>query len=351
MNASRGDAHAVEYRRSSMSHPARCLVFTLLCIPSAAFADPPVAPAPVALEVTAGDSPGRLRFALRNVSGAPVEVLADRRLLSFVAAAPVALPGVRRRRAAPPLRCVHDQRPTLNEFSARVTLEPGRRYSEEIDVADLCGLRVPAGGAQPLEFHYGFAAPRRGPGSHGRSIVTDERAEVFAEVTALAPPSLLGGDGAAAPASVAVPALLSLSARGSSAPTAAGLRVSVTLRNPSIQPVWTLLRPTQFSFVVTTPAGSEVACDGLVRQPAPLRDLFARIPAHGQRSFTLLPSMHCPLPTFQSAGLYRARARFESRASGEAFGMQRVFTGLVESASMPLRVSRGQVVPLRPRFE
>ena len=342
MKVSLRDAHAVESTRSSMSHLAHCLVFTILCIPSAAFADPPVA-----LEVTVGDSPGRLRFALRNVSGAPVEVLADRRLLSFAATAP----GVRRRRAAPMLRCVHDQRPTLNEFSARVTLEPGRRYSEEIDVADLCGLRVPSVGGQPLEFHYGFALPRRGPGSHGRSIVTDERAEVFAEVTALAPPTLLGGEGSAGPAVVGMPALLSLSARGSSAAEAAGLRVSVTLRNPSIQPVWTLLRPTQFSFVVTTPAGSEVACEALVRQPAPLRDLFTRLPAHGQRSFTLLPSMHCPVHTFRSAGLYRARARFESRANGEAFGMQRVFTGLVESLSMPLRVSRGQVVPLRPRFE
>ncbi len=347
MKVSLRDAHAVESCRSSMSHPARWLIFTLICIPSAAFADPPVA-----LEVTAGDSSGSLRFALRNVSGAPVEVLADRRLLSFAATAPVALPGVRRRRAAPMFRCVHDQRPTLNEFSARVTLQPGRRYSEEIDVADLCGLRVPSVGGQPLEFHYGFAPPRRGPGSHGRSIVTDERAEVFPEVTALASPTLLGGDiGSAAPAIVPVPALLSLSARGSSASAANGLRVSVTLRNPSIQPVWTLLRPTQFSFVVTTPAGRDVACEALVRQPAPLRDLFVRLPAHGQRTFALLPSMHCPLQTFQTAGLYRARARFESRANGETFGMQRVFTGIVESVSVTLRVSRGQVVPLRPRFE
>ncbi|MDB4927618.1 MAG: hypothetical protein JWM10_102, partial [Myxococcaceae bacterium] len=229
------------------------------------------------------------------------------------------------------------------------TLEPGQRYSEELDVADLCGLRTPALGFGALEFHYGFAPPRRGRPSHARSIVTDERAETFAEVTASAPTSVVAG--AVAAGDAGPPGLLALSARGSSAPSGGGLRATVTLRNPSVQAVWTLLRPTQFSFVVTTPAGREVACEALSRQPTPLRDLFVRIPSHGQRSYTLLPAMYCPPSTFQGGGVYRARARFESRADGEVFGMQRVFTGIVESASIPLRVSRGQVVPLRPRFE
>jgi len=336
-----------------MSHPARSLLFTLLCIPSAALADPPAVPvpAPVALEVGEGGSPGRLRFALRNVTGAPVEVVADRRLLSFVATPPVVPAGARRRRTGRLPRCAHDQRPTINEFSPRVVLEPGQRYSEEIDVDDLCGLRVPALGVQPLEFHYGFTPPRRGRASHARSIVTDERAETFADVTTIAPPSLLAALAPDAATGDASRALLTLTARGSSASSAAGLRVPVTLRNPSVQAVWTLLRPTQFSFVVTDPDGREVACDALLRQPTPLRDLFVRLSARGRRSYTLLASMHCPASTFQRAGVYRARARFESRADGEAFGMQRVFTGITESASVPLRVSRGQIVPLRPRYE
>jgi hypothetical protein len=314
-----------------------------------ALADPPPAPpAPVALEVSAGEDAGRLRFALRNVTGSPVEVVADRRLLSFVATPPAPVPGQRRRRARA-ARCAHDQRPPFNEFSPRVTLEPGQRYSEEVEVADLCALRSPALGPETLEFHYGFAPPRRGRATHARSIVTDERADTFAEVVAPAPPSVVAG--AAAAGDEGAPGLLALSARGSSAPGGNGLRATVTLRNPSVQAVWTLLRPTQFSFVVTTPAGREVACDALTRQPTPLRDLFVRIPAHGRRSFTLLPAMYCPTTTFQGAGVYRARARFESRADGGAFGMQRVFTGVAESASIPLRVSRGQVVPLRPRFE
>ena len=331
-----------------MPHPAAYVIFTILCIPLVAVADPPAAP--VALEVTAADSPGRVRFALRNVTGAPVEVVADRRLLSFTATPPPVEPGARRRRVGRLPRCAHDQRPVRNEFSPRVTLEPGQRYSEEADVDDLCGLQSPAFGSQPVEFHYGFAPPRRGSASHARSIVTDEHVETYAEVVALAPPALVTPD-AAVVAATDRPAMLALSARGSSASSAGGLRATVTLQNPSVHAVWTLLRPTQFSFVVTTPAGIEVDCSVLTRQPAPLRDLFARLPASGRRVVTLLPAMHCPSATFQRAGLYRARARFESRADGEPFGWQRVFTGVVESASIALRVSRGQIVPLRPRFE
>lgn len=332
-----------------MPHPVRQLIFTVLCIPSLALADPP--PAPVALEVTAADSPGRVRFALRNLTGAPVEVVADRRLLSFTATPPPVEPGARRRRRVGRLaRCAHDQRPTRNEFSPRVTLEPGQRYSEEADIDDLCGLRAPAFGPQPVEFHYGFAPPRRGSASHARSIVTDERAETYAELVALGPPSLVA-PGAAVVTAADRPAVLALSARGSSASSAGALRSTVTVHNPSVHAVWTLLRPTQFSFVVTNPAGVEVECNALTRQPTPLRDLFARLAARGRRAFTLLPAMYCPSATFRVAGVYRARARFESRADGEAFGWQRVFTGVVESASIPLRVSRGEIVPLRPRFE
>lgn len=329
-----------------MAHPTRALLFTLLSIPAAALADPPP---PVALEVAATPVAGRLRFTLRNDSGAPVEVVADRRLLSFVATPPAAVLGVRRR-AVRLARCVHDQRPALNEFSPRVTLEPGQRYSEAVDVADLCALRVPALGPEPLEFHYGFAPPRRGAPSHARSIVTDERAETFAEVTAQVPSATLTVE-PAAEASGGRGALLSLDARGAQAAAPSGLRATVTVRNPSVQAAWTMMRPTQFSFTVTTPAGREVACQAVTRQPSPLRDLFVRLPGRARRSVTLVPSMYCAASTFQAAGVYRVVARLESRGDGEAFGFQRVFTGVVESSSFALRLSRGALVPMEPRFE
>lgn len=328
-----------------MPHPARSLILTLLCMPAAALADPT---APVALEVAATEVPGRLRYTLRNTGDAPVEVVADRRLLSFVATAP--LSGAPRGRARALARCAHDQRPPLNEFSPRITLEPGQRYSEAFDVADLCAARMPALGPEPLEFHYGFAPPRRGAASHARSVVTDERPETFAELTTTVPSTTVtttaAGEAVGRPG-----ALLALEMRGAGAASPAGLRATVTVRNPSVQAVWTMLRPTQFSFVVTTPAGRDIACEAVTRQPSPLRDLFVRLPGRARRSVTLLPSLYCPATAFQAAGVYRVRARFESRASGEAFGFQRVFTGVVESASVPLRLSRGTLVPMEPRFE
>ncbi len=217
-------------------------------------------------------------------------------------------------------------------------------------MADLCALRTPALGPEPLEFHYGFAPPRRGAASHARSIVTDERAETFAELTALVPSSTLTVEPPVAAAGHPGE-LLVLDARGSGAAAPAGLRASVTVRNPSVQATWTMMRPTQFSFVVTTPAGRDVECQAVTRQPSPLRDLFVRLPARGRRAVTLVPTMYCAAGTFQAAGVYRARARLESRASGEAFGFQRVFTGVVESATFPLRLSRGAIVPMEPRFE
>lgn len=330
-----------------MAHPTRALLFTLLSVPAAALADPP---APLALEVAATSVPGRLRYTLRNDSGAAVEVVADRRLLSFVATAPAPVPGVRRRAPRRLARCTHDQRPPINEFSPRITLEPGQRYSEVVDVADLCALRAVALGPEPLSFHYGFAPPRRGAASHSRSIVTDERAETFAEITTLVPSSTVTFDGPA-DASARRDALLVLDARGSGASAPAGLRTAITVRNPSVHATWTMMRPTQFSFVVTTPAGREVECQAVTRQPSPLRDLFVRLPARSRRAVTLLPTMYCPAGTFQAAGVYQARARLESRANGEAFGFQRVFTGVVESANFPLRLSRGAIVPMEPRFE
>lgn len=330
-----------------MAHTTRAMLFTVLGIPAAALADPP--PPPVALEVSSTPVAGRLRYALRNVSGAPVEVVADRRLLSFVATPPAPVPGVRRR-AARLARCTHDQRPSLNEFSPRVTLEPGQRYSEAFDVADLCAMRVPMLGPEPLEFHYGFAPPRRGAPSHARSVVTDERPETFAEVTVQVPSATLTAD-PTADASATPGALLSLEARGSQAAAASGLRATVTVRNPSVQAAWTMMRPTQFSFTVTTPLGREVACQAVTRQPSPLRDLFVRLPGRSRRGVTLVPSMYCAGSTFQAAGVYRAVARLESRADGEAFGFQRVFTGVVESPPFALRLSRGALVPIEPRFE
>jgi hypothetical protein len=328
-----------------MSHPARSLLFTLLCIPSAALADPPAVP-----PAWRWRSP---RAALRGASASPCATSPARpwRWSPTVACSPSSRPrrsfrracGGGARDASRAALTTSDRRSTSSRRAS--CWSPGSATARRSTWTTSAGCASRRSGSSPWSSTTASRPRAAGSASHARSIVTDERAETFADITTIAPPSLVAVSAPDAATEGTSRALLTLTARGSSASSAAGLRVSVTLRNPSVQAVWTLLRPTQFSFVVTDPEGREVACNALLRQPAPLRDLFARLPARGRRSYTLLASMHCPASTFQRAGVYRARASFESRADGEAFGMQRVFTGIAESASVPLRVSRGQIVP------
>ncbi len=325
-------------------------VLCALAFAGAAHADPVP---PVSLEVRAGDAPGRLRFTFRNGGADAVEVIADRRLLSLevpeVAGAPSTARGRRTVRASV-ARCAFAERPTSNEFSPRVQIAPGQAYSESVDVAELCPRGVPAFPSGAVEVRYGFAAPRTGAASHTRSIVVDDRPDTFPWVRAL----VLSSDVVAPPIASTDPsdgAMLAVSAAGSSAADAAALRVTATVSNPHVQAAWTTLRPSQFSLVVQTPEGRSVACDVITRLPAGQRELFQRLGARARSTVRLTPAMLCPSGTFSVTGVYRATAAFASSADGAAFGLQRVFTGRVESSPFTLRISRGRLVPLQPRVE
>jgi len=302
---------------------------------------------PVAMTVQPEAGSFRWRFTLRNQGIAPVEVVADRRLLTLEF--PVVAPAAGRRRRAPVTpRCVHAARPMLNEFAPRVRLAPGESYSEAFDLRDQCALRVPsfAAGAQ-LTVRYGWDDAQRSGLS--RSLLIDEGPEVV--------PSLVTVVGAPEPPTEPVErpgeSLLRVRATGSQAPRGEGLRVSVRVENPSAQPTWTLYRNAQWSFEVQRPDGTDVSCRGLTRDPPAQRDFFVRLGMRGSRGATLLPSVWCPTGTFQRDGIYALRAVFESRANGEAFNLQRVFTGRVSSGAAVLRVTRGdgRYVPWEPRRE
>lgn len=275
----------------------------------------------------------RWRYTLRNQGGAPAVVVADRRLISMeFPAAPQ--PTRRRARAAP--RCAHDARPMINEFAPRVTLAPGASYSEVFDLRDTCGMRIPAHepGAQ-VTVRYGWPDARTA--SLSRSVVLDEGPDAVPSLqTVIAMPDPPQG-------AVDAPgdALLRLRATGSQAARGDGLRVTVRLENPSVQPTWTLYRNAMLSFEVERPDGRAVTCRGLTREPAPQRDFFTRLGARGSRAVTLMPAPWCPTGTFDLAGIYTARAVFESRADGDALNLQRVFTGRISSGPLVLRVTRG----------
>jgi hypothetical protein len=312
---------------------------------------------PVAFAVEPVAGTWRWRWSLRNTSGAPAEVLTDRRLVWFEIPPPpvdpTAPPRVRAQQARrKPVRCVYDGRPTTNEFAPRTELSPGQRYSELVDLRELCGLRTPPGFSAGVQVtaHYGFAPPanaRTAPRpSRVRSIAVDERPEVVNDLTTIVTlQSVTGDESARANTSPRVPVVTASNAQ---AATGEGLRASVRVTNPSLQPLWTLWRTVLFSFVVETPAGRTVNCNALSRQPNPLRDFFVRLPGRGSRAMSLTPSAYCPPHTFNAQGIYTVRAYFESRASGESYNFPRSFVGRVGSAPAAFRISRGdgRYVPL-----
>lgn len=274
----------------------------------------------------------RWRFSLRNQSTAPVSVIADRRLIS------IEFPpeGTATRRRGRGRRCVHSARPALNEFAPRVTLAPGEQYSELFDLRDLCALRVPShveGGQARLR--YGWDDSRRL--SISRSLMIDEGPSVLPSLeTVVTLPAPM-----AAPVESPGGAALRARASGGQASQGSGLRVTVGLENPSVQPIWTLYRHGMWSFEVLTPEGQSVTCDLLTRAPSPRPDYFLRLAGRGRTSVSLTPGAWCPSGTFDHAGVYDLRAVFQSNAGGEEWGLQRVFTGRISTSVFSVRVSRG----------
>lgn len=313
----------------------------LTLIPSAAVAVPRESvplrtDAPVAFTLTPEGAGPRWRFTLRNQSAETVTVVADRRLVSLEFPAPEAAPGTRGRRPRA-RRCVHGDRPALSEFAPRVTLPPGASHSELLDLRDHCGPSLPAlpAGAQ-VTARYGWDDGARR--SLLRSVLVSEGPAVLPGLltTVAMPPAVVepatGPEGGA---------MLLARASGASAMRGDGLRVTVRLENPSALPVWTLYRNTMWSFEVTAPDGTPTNCTSLTRPPTPLRDFFVRLGGRGGRAASLMPAVWCPSGTFRQAGIYELRAVFESQADGDAWNLQRVFTGRVSSAPVALRVLRG----------
>lgn len=317
-----------------------------LAVPRVAAATLPTGPSPIAFSVEPMPDSWRWRWSIRNVSGAPVEVAADRRLVWIEVPQPeVTSASPRARRRARPVRCVFETRPTSAETAVRTELRPNERYSEVIDLRDVCRLRVPAAmtPSAPVVVHYGFeplspSAPRRVSLARwmARTLVPDLREHPVNDLTASA--TVPGGDAPEAPSGSTD---VSLSGAPTQAPVAAGLRVSIALRNGTTRPLWSMFRPSLFSFEVSAPSGRAFVCDAQLREPPPFREFFVRFAGGGRRATTLALADYCPLNTFDESGIYRVRAVFRSNSNGEPWLTGRVFTGRVVSPTFVIRVSRG----------
>lgn len=318
-------------------------------VPRRGAAPLPTGPSPVAFSIEAVADSWQWRWSIRNVSSAPVEVAADRRLVWIELPPPPVDPTVPRwrRRRAKPVRCVFEARPASAETAVRTELRPNERYSELVDLRDVCRLRVPAAmtaGALVVA-HYGFEPfPSEGRGRPtlarwmSRTITPDIATHPVNDLNVTVPVPTGGSSGSVEASS---PSGAVLSASSAQAATSSGLRVSVALRNASSRPLWSLFRLTLFSFEVVAPSGRAIACTSLYREPTPFREFFVRLGAGGRRAAGLALADFCPLNAFEEAGIYRVRAVFRTSANGEPWLTGRVFTGRVESPTFVVRVSRG----------
>jgi hypothetical protein len=315
-------------------------------VPRPAVAALPTGPSPIAFSVEPVPGSWRWRWSIRNVSGAPVEVAADRRLV-WVEVLPPSAPGAgsRSRRRPRPTRCVFETRPTSAEGAVRTELRANERYSEVVDLRDVCRLRVPAAMAPSTSVvvHYGFepmprGAPRRTTLARwmAHTLVPDLRSHPVNDLTATA--TVPSGE---PPDAQTQTADASLAGTQSQAAVAAGLRVSVALRNAAARPLWSLFRPSLFTFEVASPSGRSFVCDAQLRDPPPFREFFVRLAGGARRTTTLALADYCPLNTFDEAGIYRVRAVFRSNSNGEPWLTGRVFTGRVVSPTFVIRVFRG----------
>jgi hypothetical protein len=319
----------------------------------------PTGPSPVQFYAEVVPQTWQWRWTVTNASGAPVEVLTDRRLVWAEMPAP---PGehvqVRRRgrrgrriRAPQTIRCIHEMRPGNTDAAQRRRLAPGQSYSELVDLRDLCRLRIPAAmtPGTAVTLHYGLAPAvgRRGRSPslsnwNARTILVDRRSYPVNDLVThtVVPP----GDVVARPVSneQGVPPVLSVTVRDASAAMGGQLRATVRVRNESRRPVWTYWRTFLFAFEIQSPSGRQIHCDMGTRDPNAFRDFFVRLGSQRTRTSRLVVWDYCPLETFDESGLYTVRALFSSDANGEPWLRGDVFTGSVASVPFQLRVSRGR---------
>jgi hypothetical protein len=320
-----------------------------LVAPGAALAVPtprPSGPSPVTFTVEPVAGTTRWRWSIRNTTDRAVEVATDRRLVWLEVPPAAPAPGARRRRAPRPVRCVHEDRPATPERAVRTSIAPGQRYSELVDLRDMCRLRVPAGVTEgaAVVAHYGFA-PLTGPRVpvarwRARTLVLDEMPYPVNDLTA--PVTVPAMTAPAAPAEAAPAPELQMEGRDAQSTFGERMVTTVTLRNATRRVLWTLLRTTMFAFELQTPSGRVVRCDLLTRDSNPFREFFVRLGGGARRAQRLVVADYCPAGAFDEAGLYQARAVFTSRADGDPWLMGRAFVGVARSAPFTLRISRGR---------
>ncbi|MBI2894708.1 MAG: hypothetical protein HYY06_14230 [Deltaproteobacteria bacterium] len=324
----------------------------MLVAPRAGLASPPVRAAErtrplagdvaLAVEPEAG-SPTAFVFRLTNRGAQPLQIFEHRGLLSLE---------LRPEGRGRPVRCAAPPGFAPSEVDPALvsTLEPGRSYTERIDIRYFCwGRRADElrGKGARLSGSYGF----RGRVAGSRRWIAqspDGKARLLAvstpEAVTLAPVP-----GSPAPAPVG-PLALELEPPRVQSVDGRHVAVSARLENRGSLPLRFYAHPELFRFDVER-GGEVVRCSLPRLERAPLRHSFVLVdPGRAvQRSLDLAD--YCPRGTFSNPGIYDVSAVFEATHAGEAWRLG-AFEGLAPSSSVAVRISVGDLpayVPEVPR--
>ncbi|HEY8432729.1 MAG TPA: hypothetical protein VIL20_30370 [Sandaracinaceae bacterium] len=281
------------------------------------------------------DRPYRFIVEMRPRGAEPIEVVADRRLLSFTVR-----PNEGRRRYP----CRHPQAQRRVAGGRVRTLTPGAEgedgvWREWIDLRMYCTGRALAalGAGASVEARYGW--PRRArtrwiarrPGSPWREWTGGVD---LAPIAFPAQPA-----GATRPAHGEGEPPIELALAPSSARTGAGLilRPSVRAREGAER---VYVRPDAFSFHVRGPLG-DATCRIESGGGSPPPDLYRRITTRVAVRASLDAAYFCPEGTFLLAGVYEVTPEVRLSHSGEEWGLDAV-TGRFVGPTVAIRITHGE---------
>jgi len=288
-----------------------------------------VTPAPASL------SPYRYIFTLRPTDWSSAEVVADRRLLSFV----VRPNGSRRRHT-----CRHPDAPRrVNEGRVRTLGAGGEpEWREWIDLRMYCwgrALSALSSGAE-VEVHYGFRRARRGAWVAREATESEGPATRGArslEGGQLTFAAIDEGDETATEGAEAPAVRVSMGTRD--VRTGQSLTFRPRLRSTG-RTVHVYVRDDLFRYRINGPLG-QTEC-ALPRTPiAPIVDFYRRLGRRGSAGGTLAIIYACR-DAFQVAGIYEVTPIVDLIYDAAGWDLDDVATGTFEGEAVPIRVRRGE---------
>lgn len=314
---------------------------------------PPQDPAKLEVALIASEAGRAWGVRVTNVGLIPLRVVADARLLSFDLT-PAA--------GGPAVRCAlpADMTPSSDAERA-IVLVPGRSYTEGFDPRLYCfGAKEAAAlvaGAQATP-HYGFggrtgspfvAIPLAPDGTDRSTLPSSVRMLHGTAVTVPAPtsPPVVTPPPAAPLEADPVRVRVTLPDRVDFA-SIEERTLTVTVRNDGDRALRTLLLPGTVGFLVITPSGVTVRC-GLSTALNPIAELLGSVAPHGRADITVQPGATCPSGTFDAAGLYVVKPRFDTSHLGQGAAGVTLFRGEVVGTPSLLRLHTGPVLRPLPR--